>query len=411
MTRLPSLRKSFLAIDLRVFCGVVAAHGIGLLMIMISPLIIGGLIMDTANGGFGIGEATAGAVITCELFAVGISTYAVAPFVNRIPLRRAALAGALLCSLANFLSLLLATGDVTGLAVTRILSGAGAGVVFATGSATVARSRDPDRVYALMVLTGTLLSAAALLAVPFAVSAFGYRGGFLFVAVNVAILIPFLLLLPRQSADEDPELASGAGKFDWYGNRATIAAIMAGTLLLTVGDGQMYYYSEVIGLASGITLKGVGIVLAASTFVGLAGGATAAAVDLRFGRTRPLAISLMVKAVGCFALVCIASMYTYTVLQCMLGFTFYFALPYILGLSARIDTKGRIAALAGGSIQFGAALSAFTGGVIVEQMGLLALGSISAAMIVLTFVVLVPGALRYDRGGETRTLQVASQGP
>lgn len=391
------MKTAHLGIEFRVFCGVVAAHGIGLLMSMVSPFIIASLVQKSSQGGFGVSNETAGALITFNLLAVAFATYAVAPFVHRISMRKAAVVAAVLCSIANFLPLVLHPGNVLGMALTRVLSGAGSGVVFATGPATVARSRDPDRAYALVVFTGTVLSAVALAIIPYTVSWMGFRGGFLFIALNMTLMIPFLFLLPGLPAVKEVTAPGAGAEFDWYANAFGVFVILTGMLLLNGGDGQMYYYSEAIGALSGMTLKGIGMVLAAATIAGLAGGATAAMVDLRFGRSRPLITALAIKAAGCIAIVYFASAFAYTFFQCLLGFTFYLALPYILGLSARIDPKGRVAALAGGSILFGSAISAFTGGLIVQHMNLLALGLISALMMLLVFVVLVPIARRYDR--------------
>ncbi len=114
---------------------------------IISPLIIGGLIV-----GVGIGEIEAGGLITVELLMIGVTSLVLAPLMVRIPHHLLAITGALTMILAHTLSTQVT--DMSGLYPWRILSGLGCGCLVATVNASIAQARSPVRLYGLAWAAG-----------------------------------------------------------------------------------------------------------------------------------------------------------------------------------------------------------------------------------------------------------------
>ena len=368
-------------------------------MSILSPFIIGALSRSVDDGGFGVPEGTSGTLVTVELLAIAAAAYLVIPWLNRASLRKLAFIGVSICLLANLYSLFVAPGQVVLMGISRIVSGLGAGVVYSVGSAAASRTHDPDKIFAFIVVIGAVVSSAGLLLIPIATAGFGYRGGFSFIVLNILVVVPFLALLPstaKTRATVEKSEMKGAPA-PWTADRRAVIVLVIAMLILNVGDGAIFYFSEGIGHSIGMSSEQVGIALTLASVAGLMGGLVAASLNTRYGRTLPLTIALVVRAGASIAIVSQPTPASYWVLQCLLGFTVYFVIPYIFGLCAQVDRAGRVAAMAGGTVLIGSGISASLGGHIIENFSYFHLGLFATLVVIVNLIILMPVSLKYDR--------------
>ena len=107
-----------------------AAYGIGLLALLALPYMISAVISD-----LGLDEAQAGYLLSAEFMCMMLASLLVAPLMGRVPRKTVALFGAAIAVIGNLMSAHIT--DITSLTLMRCLVGAGCGLAFACGNATV----------------------------------------------------------------------------------------------------------------------------------------------------------------------------------------------------------------------------------------------------------------------------------
>ncbi len=114
---------------------------LGSLGIYMVPFQVGAL-MD----GLGLAATQSGFLGTLEIGALSVTTLLLAPLLGRWPLSRVALWGGALAALGELMTATMVSFGT--LAAARLLTGIGCGGIYGAVSAAVARTQDPDRLYA-----------------------------------------------------------------------------------------------------------------------------------------------------------------------------------------------------------------------------------------------------------------------
>jgi len=137
--------------------------------------------------------------------------------------------------------------------------------------------------------------------------------------------------------------------------RVPLALTLAAIFLFQAAN--MGLFAFIIGLAraAGLELDFITWTLALSGWIGIVGAMLVVLLGLRFGRTLPVAVALVVTIAGFYALHFSASATLFLVANCAMGITWAFVIPYLLGLGAAFDETGQTAALAGFASKMGLA--------------------------------------------------------
>ncbi|MDJ0869843.1 MAG: MFS transporter [Myxococcota bacterium] len=366
--------------------GVLAAQGVGFAGSNSMPLLVGSVI-----DGLGLIEAQAGLLGSTELGALAGVSLLIAPRMGHLSRRRVALLGALLAATGHVLSALAPSFEL--LLAARLLAGCGAGAAVAAGNAAAASSREPDRLFAVVALLAGTAGAALLVGLPFVIGAFGYSGAFVVLAGIALACLPLLLNLPDAPGGARVPTESAS-------NRGRAFAALGGLLLLALGEGAIWAFTERIGIvAVGLTAGAVGAALAATTAAGLSGAALATWLGLRIGRTAPLAAGIAAVSIATFVLGYATAAGVYLAALLVWGVGFFFVTPYLLGLAAALDSHGRWSAAAAGVSSVGIASGPLAAGLLLTWGSFPALGWLVLACGVTALVLVLPVAARVDRGG------------
>ena len=321
---------------------------------ILSPLIIGGLIV-----GLDLGEVEAGSLITAELLVVGITSMLMAPLVARFPHHILAISGALLLVVAQYLS-----GKTSGLSelyTWRILAGVAGGCLMATANAAIAQAKSYTLLYGLAWAGGYSATAVLAISITAIYDPVSYETVYTWLALCIAIAIPFMWLLPRHGKSDS---AQGLPSGTW------VPAMLLMTGIMLIGISMMAYYAFVERIAVNINASSAqsGQIIAAVQVAGIIGGLLAAPVASRLGVLRAL-VSVSVL----HALVIMLAVFTDTVL--ILGMAafveaifFIIMVPLMYSLAAQIDLKGRWAAVAGGVFTLSTAFGPIIGGLLIENI-------------------------------------------
>lgn len=340
---------------------VVASLGVGLLGFNVLPIAIGTLV-----DGVGLDEGQAGWIGSLELAGMALSALALAPRISILSLRSLAFGAALVALLAHGLSA--AAEGFGAIAVTRFVAGLAQGAIVAVGNSLIATSRDPDRFAARVEILGGIGAGALLVALPYAAAVYAQRGVFLAMAGVVIGCLPLLAWVPRRALAPH----HGGGLRVAFGRRA-FPVLLAG-FLLTSGESAIWAFLERIGVGAGVASESIGMLLGASTLVGLTGAGLAAWLGARFGRRLPLVLGIAAQALACWAVANSTSAAPYVVATLGYALAFFFVQPYLVGTAAFIDPQGRVVAAYAGVVLIGGGVGPALGGMLVEWHSYPALG-------------------------------------
>jgi predicted MFS family arabinose efflux permease len=284
--RQPEARSTRSPNSALVLVAVTASWTVGMLGFYAQPQLLGPITRDLS-----LSEERVAWLFSFENIAFAIATLAAAGPLARWSRSRAALAGALLACVGHAASAF--AGGFEELLFARLISAIGAGLASAAGTAAVASTSDPDRVFATVTFTYGLLLAAEPAVIPYATISFGAQGGFLALAAACLVLLPLFgwLLPPRGTEERTPSLRDAP-----YRTLAVIA--MLGLLVYEVGQGGIWTYIEQLGLRSGLDEYAIGNALTATGFAGLAGAGLAAWLGVRYGRRWPILIGIGLNVIA-----------------------------------------------------------------------------------------------------------------
>ncbi|HVW69104.1 MAG TPA: hypothetical protein VHB68_09010 [Steroidobacteraceae bacterium] len=317
------------------------------------PMVIGALV-DLR----GLTESQAGVMASVELAGLTLGILAMLPAVTRI--RRPVLA---VFAVAMIIAANVTTCCLSGfwpLLPIRFLSGVGSAAAFCVYMSLASASERPENAFAVVNAISIAYSGVVNLVAPYLLSVAGLAGilGVLSAVTALALVtLPWSGLVPA-GGGPTAALARSAGQPEpWL-------ALLAMMLLLYTGHGAIWGYQERIGVATGLSEQAIGRSVGLSMLVwGVAGSLLARALSLSIGRMWPQIVSLGVSCAATLVLVYVDTPWSFTVACALIAFSWFYGLPYQMGLLAARDPKGR-AALAGimmstGGMALGPALAAF----------------------------------------------------
>jgi predicted MFS family arabinose efflux permease len=354
--------------------GAIAAQVIGGLITQMSPFVIDGLMY-----GLSLSERDAGFVGSVEFLTLAVTAIAVAPVLPRLSCRRIGFVAVALALLADGASIF--SSSWVWFALLRGFAGVGEGALYAVSLCVVAsRSTNPDRVYGYFQVVWALGSVALFSLGGELTAAFAYRGILALIACVSLALAPLLLFIPDARANSGEGAAADAPQVSPLLGVMTLAAIV---LYLSVSD-AVYAFSAPLGERAGLDTRAVGYTLTVGSVVGLVGAGAATAINVRWGRVIPVSgfcvgFSLVVLVL------CLSHNSTAYVVALAASFIiFYFSIPYLFGLAAALDRRGRWAAAAGSAYLLGFAAGPAMAGALIGAGGY---SSLAVVCVAITFAV------------------------
>jgi predicted MFS family arabinose efflux permease len=355
----------------------------------------------------GLGEIDVGLMFTQELTVYALAALFVAGPLSRVSRVKAALLGGLVLITVNLISA--STDSFEVLRVARLLAGFAGGLIGAAGTASAASSLNPQRIFAIVGVSWGLIAAIQLMVVPYLTVPYGAAGGYYGMAGAVVLFLPMILWLnpprPHEAMQESEafeqklslweRLTERLGVRDAPNARYALLAMVA-LFIYEIGQGATQVFLEQFGLRTGLEEIRIGQILAVTGFLGLSGGILAAWLGNRFGNLRPIVVGIIFNAV-------FASTLALSTIPLLFGagylgwnMAYYFLVPYMLGVLAQMDDRGRWAVAADAVWWLGAAPGAVVGGLLVETGGYTALAGLAPIGGFVCLIILVQTLRRFN---------------
>ncbi len=353
------------------------------------------------------GEIDVGILFTQELTVFALTALFVAGPLSRISRVKAAVVGTLLLITVNLISA--STDSFEVVRVTRVLAGFAGGLIGASGTASAASSHNPQRIFAIIGLSWGLIAAVQLIVLPYLTVPYGAEGGYYGMAAAAALFLPLLVWLnpprPHEKMQESMafeqelslwgRLTERLGVRDAPNARFAIIAMVA-LFTYEIGQGATQVFLEQFGLRTGLEEIRIGQILGITAFLGLSGGALAAWLGNRFGNLRPIVVGLSFNVVFASALALGTIPILFAVSYLGWNMAYYFLVPYMLGVLAQMDDRGRWAVAADAVWWLGAAPGAAVGGILVEKGGYTALAILAPVTGFICVLILIRTISRFN---------------
>ncbi len=305
-----------------------------------TPLVVQPMLLGAMVDLLGLTERQAGFVAAIELVGLTLGILVMLPLMKRMPRAAIAIAAVAIIVFADLITCFV--HSFAWLLPTRFLSGTGAAAAFCVFLNMASSDEHPENVFAIVNAIAIAYSGILTFAAPYILQAGGLAG---MLVTLMCITSAALLTLPWLIHYRPRRPAPPAGDFGAVPVR--VLSLLAMMLLLYIGHGAIWAYQERIGVAAGLDEHAIGKWLGLSMLVwGVGGSLLARIAGLSIGRMWPQAISLGASLLAVLILVYGTSTVSFSISSGLIAFSWFYGLPYQMGLLAARDPQGR-AALAG----------------------------------------------------------------
>jgi predicted MFS family arabinose efflux permease len=349
---------------------------------------------------FGVNEAIAGWIASAELLALAIAAVVAGRSIEfrdkrllSVTAVAIAIAGSLLSTFAE---------NSTTATVSRLIVGAGLGVLTATTNALPAMYKGPEKTYAQMLLTMSFMFSALMYCVPSAISEFGPRG-FDFVELLLLVFVGlFSFGVPRaklkrpviSSVSSSPKVMMPAG----------VMQVLVSIFAMFASQAVCWTFAEAAAQVLHLTEAEVTTAFTALALAQIPAALAATWLGTRLGYRLPIVIGLILLIAISFGMYVVPTRLLFLASTITLSAALTFTLPYVQALLAELDDTGRSAAIGGAILNLGAAAGPALGALFFSLGGLRYIGFSSAVLLVIALGLALSGVHLFQK---TRTVSIA----
>jgi len=340
------------------------AHCAGMVDLVALPVWVGALIAR-----YGFDPQQAGLLATLFLAGAVLGSLCLAPRFHRVPVRVVAVLGFSTSALAFWG--VAGTSDFALMAGLHVLAGAAAGASLAMTHGTIAVSRNPHRLFAIVGMALGVFAIVFMGVMPPLIQAAGAPVLFqVFGGVMALAAVVSLLAFPAPTQAQAPATAGRPtgriGAPVWFG--------IVGIGCMALVQAMAFSFLERVGSDRGFSLEAVTGVLVALGVVNLFPAALAAWLEKRWSARRVLLVGPVLQAALVVVVMGATNFAPYAAAASVLVAVMIFTHTFAFGLLARLEPSGRALAATPAMLMVGAAIGPVLGGTLVKAQGYPSLG-------------------------------------
>jgi len=365
------------------FAGLISACGI--MMLNLLPVLVGAMAEE-----FGFSESQLGDIIAGYNLAFTVIAVSALFWIRSVNWRFVSMIGIVIAAAAYLAMMTVASFQmVLGLAV---IIGLALGALYALIMVLLGDSNDPDRAYGIKLSLETIPGGFLLFIIPTLIApTFGFAGVMITTASALILLGLSSFGLPKQGREHN-NIATNKTVDSRYA--LSFISLLA-SLAYVAGIVATWAFLELLGAKNGLSGDEIGGALSIGFLVfGGGGGFIAAFVAERFGRILPFVLAVTVNLLGLFYFSSLNDSSHFTIACYLFLFSLNFGLTYTFGLTAMVDSTGKLAALSAAVLSVGAIVGPFISGRLVEANGFDAMLMFSAIATVFSLICYVFVVLR-----------------
>lgn len=358
-------------ISRRQLTAVAAAYALATTPFNIAPLLVGAVITL-----LGVNEQQSGQLVTVELFVMSVMAMVASPLGNRVCRPLVLMPATLVLVIVHTCSALV---DSYALLFTlRVIAGVGGGTLLLAVNTTIAHSSDPVKLYGAGAVAGTSIGVVLLFVMPPLIAEQGLVGAYGPLAALALVVVFFVRWMTSVGVENGNERGK-QDEADISVSPSSIALLLVALFSIQMTQGALYAFSERLGIEQvGLSARDMGLLLAVGYVLAVPASALASWLSYRLGKILPLVLGFSVYIVATLIVATTSSVPWFVASFVLFSFSYFFVLPYQLGIPADLDNSGRLSGVGVGAIFIGLSCGAFLGGILVTHFGYPSLGIIAA---------------------------------
>lgn len=359
----------------------------------VQPMVVGGLV-DL----LGLTERQAGFIAAGEMGGFAIGMLLLSRYVTRFDRRTLAVAAVAWMVAAN--GMCLSVGEFSQLLPLRFASGLGAATAYSVFLTIAAGSVLPERSFATVNATSIAATGLFQWVAPQILLRWQMPGIFLSIIALALVVLLFAAAIPRTPATR-MMVSAVQSIAPTRRDKMIVVLVLLTMFTLYTGHGAIWTFQERIGVEMGMAQRDVGRMLGISMLVwGVAGSLLAHFSGLALGRVWPQILSLGLSIVAALWLVLTETPLGFTVACALVALTWFYGLPYQMGLLAQFDRQGRVNLLGSMATTGGATAGPALAALLIGGSGHMAIGLLAGACYLLALICVLPPALALTRQQE-----------
>ena len=361
----------------RTFASFCALGLAGVFVFSILPLLIGTIASELS-----LTPMQSGTIIS--VYYAGYSLIAITSFIwfNRVIWKKSVRIGYFLALLS--IAAVIFMNDYQGVLVSMVFLGFSGALFYSISMGIVAKTEKVDQNYAFKMVPEQLVPSMFVIIIPlFVIEQFGLNG----LLISVMVIYAALLLFANWVPDNKVESVKNDFKSILKSKSALIALL--GLLISFAGFLGLWGFVEIIAREYNISTDESSVLLALSLLTSAVAPFISGLVSARFGRLKPIFLSLVI-AITSFSLLLIEpSIYSFGAFVLILIASYFFALPYMFATIAEADNTGQLSVLSSAALAIGSMLGAYLFGVFMEVSGINSAYVFSFVTIVLGMILIL----------------------
>ena len=350
---------------LSVFLSACTVSSVGALLFNVMPALL-----VTAAARFGLDDGQIGVVGSSALAGFALVAATSRQWIGRFDWRALTGAGTALAAIS--LAVCAFVQSYEALLAAFFVTGAGMAFLYTVTIAVVSENHKPDRAFGMKLALEVLLAIATMMVLTgFVTARWGFAGTALtLAAITAAVSLAGLVGLPTRRTLVPPEERFAMARRTVGGTSAPqnwTPWIGLGALLISFGGfAALWAFLTQIASSFGVDNPTSAMLLMFGLAVSGVAGLAAAGLGDRYGRARPLIISMALSIVGIAVLLLGHGMTGYAIGALFAVCLWNFPMAYQMGLIASADPNGRVSVLMPAALAIGAAFGPTLAGALVS---------------------------------------------
>lgn len=315
----------------------------GLFYVNIMPALVSGLIEA-----LGFSKKDAGLVASFNVYGAAIGAFTAVFVVKIWSWRTTSVVLLLALIVTDFFSIVI--NDPHALMAVRFLHGAIGGLLVGVGFSIIARTKEADKTFGILLLVQFGLGGVGVIYIPPLVPEYGTAilfSSLIAFSICTLLMLPFI---PQYQKNANPQKDVQQSIQKW----PLLSALIA-LFLFQAANMGLYAYIIDLGQVAGLETELISTIIGVSAWFGILGSMLVVWLSTRFGRSLPLTIGIIFTGINTLILHYAAQEWAFWLANINIAIAWAFVIPYILGLCSEFDRQGQMAALGGFASKMGLA--------------------------------------------------------
>ncbi|WP_394173685.1 MFS transporter [Thalassotalea litorea] len=315
----------------------------GLFYVNIMPALVSGLIEA-----LGFSKRDAGLVASFNVYGAALGAFAAVFIVKIWSWRKTSVVLLVALMISDVFSMFI--NEPTPLMLLRFLHGAIGGMLVGVGFSIIARTKEADKTFGILLLVQFGLGGVGVIYIPPLVPEFGTAilfSSLIAFSICTLCMLPFI---PQYEKNANPEKGEQQSI-----RKLPLSAALLALFLFQAANMGLYAYIIDLGKVAGLETELISTIIGVSAWFGILGSLLVVWLSTRFGRGLPLVIGIIFTAISTLGLHFSEQEWAFWLANINIAVAWAFVIPYILGLCSEFDRQGQMAALGGFASKMGLA--------------------------------------------------------